>query len=153
MDWLQLTPAAVLPLVGVLLGTLGSLATTHLGTRTTRKQAETQRRAALRIERKEAIRDFLEGAQRVEHLAERRYQTGERDNNEAELLTHRMWYLQKCIELVGGHELRRAALDYAWHLGDAVYKELPTDRDIWEFMTSYREPFLEAARRTLAIPE
>jgi hypothetical protein len=68
-------------------------------------------------------------------------------------LTHRMWYLQKCVELVGTHQLRQASLDYAWRLHEAVYHDLPDGRDIWEFMTECRTPFLAAARQELDIPE
>ncbi|MFF1609550.1 hypothetical protein ACFVYA_17360 [Amycolatopsis sp. NPDC058278] len=151
MNWSAVNPA-ILPLIGVTLGVGGSIAVQYLVTRTTKQQATAKRVADLRWERKEAIREFLDAVQSVERLAECRHMYGNLDDG-PELLTHRMWFLQKCIDIVGTPRLRQAALDYASRLHDAVYGEMPEGQNVWEFMGERRHPFLEAARRELDVPE
>ncbi len=143
----------VLSLVGVLLGTAGTLVAQLLATRASSERERIARLAELQAERKEAIREFLAHAQLVEHLAERRFQHGEFDPVEAEPLTHQMWFLQRCIELVGSPELRKAAENYVLRLHDVVYRELPRGRDVWDHMAERREPFLDAARKELGVAD
>ncbi|MFD0059217.1 hypothetical protein ACFVHR_36460 [Streptomyces sp. NPDC127168] len=144
---------AVLPLFGVLLGAGGSFGVQFLVTRASRAQARLERLASLRSERKESVREFLEAAQLVEHLAERRFRNGDLDRAEAESATHRMWYLQKCIDLVCSPVLREATESYAWRMDEAVYRELPAEGDVWERLKELRDPFLEAARVELGVSD
>ncbi|MFI7345286.1 hypothetical protein ACIBSR_03280 [Streptomyces sp. NPDC049936] len=144
---------ALLPLFGVLLGAGGSFAVQFLVTRASRAQARMERLASLRAERKEAVREFLEAAQLVEHLAERRFRNEDLDWTEAASATHRMWYLQKCIDLVCSPVLREATESYAWRMDEAVYRELPAGGDIWERLKELRDPFLEAARVELGVSD
>lgn len=142
---------AVLPLIGVALGAGGSFAVQFLVTRASREQARLDRLASLRAERKDAIREFLENAQSVERAAERRFLHDDVDHADVVPLTHRMWCLQKCIDLVGSPELRKAASGYAWRLHDVMYKEQPESPDVWERIRELRDPFLEAARVELGV--
>ncbi|GLY37523.1 hypothetical protein Amsp01_035470 [Amycolatopsis sp. NBRC 101858] len=147
MNW-----AVILPLVGVLIGATASFAAQYLATRTTQRQEKIRRVAEIRAERKEVIFNFLEGMQLVERVAEHRFEHGGH-GEVPQPATHRMWYLQKCIELVGTQQLIHASVEYAQRLHDAVYGSLPAGVNVWEFMAERRFPFLEAARRELDIPD
>jgi hypothetical protein len=151
MDWVTVS-STIFPLVGVVIGASGSIVAQYLATRVTKQQDGAKRVADLRRERKEAVRDFLDTTQAVERAAEHRFIHGDHGESPGPL-THRMWYSQKCIEIVGTPQLRQATLDYAWRLSEAIYKEVPDDMNVWDFITDRRDPFLEAARRELDIPD
>jgi hypothetical protein len=142
--------AGVLSLAGVAIGAAGSFGVQWFTSRTTAAQARAKRLADLREERKAAILQFLDTAQVVERLAERRYAHEQLVDPESS--THLMWFLQKALELVATETLRHAARDYAWRLNEAVYKELPVDKDIWAFLAEQREPIMSAARVELDVP-
>jgi hypothetical protein len=151
MSWSSVG-TAVLPLVGVALGTGGSFIGQYLGTRTTRDKARADRYAALRAERKEAIREFLEAAQQVERLAAARQQTGDQPQD-SEAVSDRLWFLQKCVDLLGTAQLRDAAYRYTERLSRALWDGCPADTSVWEYIGERRHPFLQAAREELDVPE
>lgn len=103
----------VLPLLGVLLGTCGTLLGQYLATRADSKRLEYDRLAALRAERKAAILSFLDAAQRIELILDRqpvfKDQPGE---NTAQENLHELWLAKKNIELVCSPELAQHAQDY-----------------------------------------
>ncbi|MFI1400934.1 hypothetical protein [Streptomyces sp. NPDC020681] len=150
--------AVIAPLAGVVLGAAGSLGAQFLWTRTTTAQAQAERAAALRAERKDAIRDFLDAAQTVERIAHHRFSNGQHDDD-AGSATHRLWFLQKCTDIVGSPELRVATLEYAKRLSDAVWKHRPVDAQksaddqLRDYIAPHRDRFLRAARHELSIPE
>jgi hypothetical protein len=95
---------ASLSLAGVALGAGGTLLGQYLTTRVTRAEAQATREAALRAERKAAIVEFLAAAQHIEHLCEKLWIARlPRNAEETALPTHRMWLLQKTIDLVAAN--------------------------------------------------
>lgn len=142
----------VVPLLGVVLGAAGALLGTYLSTRVTKQQADDAKAAAVRAEHKAAIEAFLEIAQSVEQAAERRFQEGSLPQDVGSR-THQMWFRQKCIELVCSASLNEKTLGYAWRMHHACYRELPANVDVWDFLRERRDPFLEAARQVLGIPQ
>jgi hypothetical protein len=151
MNWSVIGPA-VFSLVGVGLGTMGSIFVQYIGTRTSKEQVRAERYGALRAERKEAIREFLEAAQQVEQIAERRFQHGERPADHL-IHTHRMKYLRQCIGLVGTPHLQSATNEYARRLLAATYEDLPEGANFWKYIRELKDPFMDAARRELDIPD
>lgn len=151
------TVAVIAPLVGVVIGSAGSLGAQYLWARASKAHARAERQAALRTERKEAVREFLDCAQEVERIAHHNF-SGKRDSDAGSTM-HDLWYLQKCIDIVGSPELRRATYEYAQRLADAVWKEMPTDTQtpadvrLQRFIGDHRDRFLRAARHELDIPE
>ncbi|QXJ25834.1 hypothetical protein AGRA3207_007395 [Actinomadura graeca] len=144
MNWSVVGPA-VFSLIGVTLGTSGTLIGQYLTTRTTKAQALAERRTALRAERKTAILEFMETAKQVERFIEQRVHSGERPEGSVEL-TNRMWFLQQCVDLVSTAPVRNTVTDYAEGLHSLLYQELPTERHVWALMSEKRQPFVDSAR-------
>jgi hypothetical protein len=67
MSWSSVSPT-VLPLVGVLLGTSGTLVGQRLSSRAEMRRDAVARAAAQRAERKEAFVSYLGAAERIEQL-------------------------------------------------------------------------------------
>ncbi|MCA6091048.1 hypothetical protein LE181_02535 [Streptomyces sp. SCA3-4] len=137
----------VLALVGVLLGTLGTLVGQHLATRF-EVQRDQQRRADARYhERKDAILGFLAAAQRVELVLDRRnLGLPTTDAPEDEQL-HDLWLAKKSVELTCSHETAQSAHNYTEALHQymrdaATNSQSPAKRDS-------RYAFMEAARSEL----
>jgi hypothetical protein len=139
----------IFTVIGVGLGSAVALANQLITTGATGRQARRDRLASIRQERKEAILKLLEIAQQVERLAEDRY--FRRPVKNPEESTHRMWVLQKSLDLVATAPLHHAALNYAIRLNAAVYDPLPMGTKIWDFLEEERTPFLEAARQALDV--
>ena len=108
--------------------------------------------AALRAERKDAVREFLDAAQLVERIAQHRFNGDPVDSNAA-VATHQLWFLQKCIDIVGSPELRGATYEYASRLNAAVWDERPANVKYGEYVNNHRDQFLRAARKELDVPE
>ncbi|MFI6458693.1 hypothetical protein ACIBF6_45005 [Streptosporangium amethystogenes] len=103
----------VLPLLGVLLGTCGTLLGQYLATRVDSKRLEHDRLAAMRAERKAAILSFLDAAQRVELILDKQPVFNDRsDDNAAQEELHKLWLAKKTVELVCSPELAQCAQDY-----------------------------------------
>ncbi|MFI1400349.1 hypothetical protein [Streptomyces sp. NPDC020681] len=140
--------------------TLNCVEPQFLWTRTTTAQAQAQaeRAAALRAERKDAIRDFFDAAQTVERIAHHRFSNGQHDDDAGSAM-HRLWFLQKCTDIVGSPELRGATLEYAERLSKAVWTQRPVDAQesaddrLRDYIGAHRDRFLQAARHELSIPE
>ena len=62
MNWSSLAPA-IFSLLGVAVGTAGSLLGVYFSTRTAKEQAKAQQAAELRLERKEIILEHLKEAE------------------------------------------------------------------------------------------
>jgi hypothetical protein len=148
-DWLS----TLLPLVGVALGASGAFAGQYLATRETKHQARLDAEHAIRDERKQAIKDFLRISQKVERVAEHRWQNDNTFVEGSPDLTHEMWYRQKCIDLVVSEPVREAARKYAWYMSEATYGRVPEGMSVWGYLTEAREPFLAAARSELGISD
>jgi hypothetical protein len=141
--------ATVLPLVGVALGTVGTLTGQYLATRGESRRHADQRAAAARAERKETIIGFLDAAQRVEQVVDDR--THGRSTADAALddRLHALWLAKKLLELVCSFGLASVAHKYTSTLHTLAWSS-STDKASAS-QKEYRAEFMEAARRELGI--
>jgi hypothetical protein len=121
MDWATLGPA-VFSLVGVALGTIGSLLGVFYAQRTAREQARLQHLTAMRNERKEVLLDylgavedswvFLDGLWGRQPLVSKSGEpiSGEAVEREAARRNHDVWYQQQKLNLIASDPVRGAAL-------------------------------------------
>ncbi|MEU8511635.1 hypothetical protein AB0C76_08625 [Kitasatospora sp. NPDC048722] len=140
------TSSTVLALIGVLLGTTGTLVGQHLTTRAEARRDRQHRTDAERAERKEAILSFLAAAQQVELVLDRRSLGMPASEDPEDRKLHDLWLAKKAVELVCSHTASRAAHEYTTalheHLRNTVSPERPTKRDC-------RHAFVESARAEL----
>ncbi|GAA1100609.1 hypothetical protein GCM10009577_23410 [Streptomyces javensis] len=131
-------------MIGVLLGTVGTLVGQHLATRVEEQRDQRQRADAERSERKEAILGFLAAAQRVELILDRRKLGLAAPEDPEDEKLHDLWLAKKAVELVCSHEAAQAAHDYTDALHVCMRNTVVTGQS-----TSKRErryAFMEAAR-------
>jgi hypothetical protein len=158
MDWASLTPA-IFSLVGVAIGTLGSLTVGYFTTRTTREQARMQRDAALRSERKDAILEYLSIVQDCQnHLVLCTVESAEPppgwdQKREWSRLDDRLWFHCKKLLLMAQREpLRIAATALAEAVDSAMKNKVPEGIHWWDYVDPFEERFLDSAREDLGIP-
>ncbi|MBB2748362.1 UNVERIFIED_ORG: hypothetical protein FHR35_008255 [Microbispora rosea subsp. rosea] len=112
MDWKTMSPT-LLPLLGVLLGTCGTLLGQYLGTRMDSKRLAYEKRIAEHAERKSAILSFLEAAQRVEMILDRQVECGVSTvSSDTEEALHQLWLAKKSVELFCLPSLAQNAHNY-----------------------------------------
>ncbi|MEU0843202.1 hypothetical protein ABZ370_27490 [Streptomyces sp. NPDC005962] len=137
----------VLALIGVLLGTAGTLIGQHLANRVEVQRGHRHRADVARAERKEAISGFLKAVQRVELVLDRRkLGMPTLDDPEDEKL-HELWLAKKAVELVCSTEVSQAAHDYTTLLHTLM--RTPDDRGRSPVKRERREVFMEVAREEL----
>ncbi|MFG2484971.1 hypothetical protein ACGFSI_19715 [Streptomyces virginiae] len=134
----------VLALVGVLLGTMGTLVGQHLATRVEVRRDQQRQGETERAERKEAILEFLAAAQGVELVLDRRSLGLPAADEPEDKILHALWLAKKAVELVCSHEVAQAAHDYTEALhqiirGVVANGQASTQRE-------RRHAFMEAAR-------
>ncbi|MER7468228.1 hypothetical protein [Streptomyces sp. NPDC097981] len=134
----------VLTLLGVLLGTMGTLVGQHLATRVEIRRDLQRRVETERAECKEAILIFLAAAQKVELVLDRRSLGLPTADEPEDQLLHALWLAEKAVELVCSHEVAQAARGYTEALHQIVRDvaangQVPTKREC-------RLAFVEAAR-------
>jgi len=140
----------VLPLVGVALGTLGTLTGQYLATRGAAHRHAEERAAAVRAERKAAIVGFLDKAQLVEQLLDARDRGRAEPEAEAERRMHEVWLAKKLVELACGNDLASIAHRYTSILQQRVWKPSEGQSAV---QRDRRADFMEAARRELGVQE
>ncbi|MEU5639637.1 hypothetical protein [Streptomyces milbemycinicus] len=142
------TGSTVLALIGVFLGTTGTLVGQHLATRVEVRRDQQQRADAGRTECKEAISGFLAAAQRVELVLDRRKLGLPAPEDPEDEKLHDLWLAKKAVELTCSHEAAQAAHDYTKalhaHMRDATATGGPPVK------RERRHAFMEAAREELA---
>jgi hypothetical protein len=148
-DWVT----AVIPLAGVALGVVGTIAVQYSSTRETSRQAKAAAAAATRAERMKAVLAFLKVCQKVERYAQENASSNEPHVNET---TDEMWYRHKWVELVSGSPdslVSLAAFKFADRLNDAVYErqKKPANQTVYDFINEKRQPFMDAAAAELRI--
>ncbi|MEU7988399.1 hypothetical protein AB0B56_26380 [Streptosporangium canum] len=149
MNWETLS-TTVLPLLGVLLGTGGTLLGQHLATRVDRRRLEHDQLVAMRAERKAAILSFLDAAQRVEMVLDERTES-KKSPSEAGVQEgiHQLWLAKKSVELVCSPELAQNAHDYTYALHASLKSpDLVTDP---RAKRQARHLVMESARQDLGI--
>lgn len=149
MNWETLS-TTVLPLLGVLLGTGGTLLGQHLATRVDRRRLEHDQLVAVRAERKAAILSFLDAAQRIEMALDERTES---KNSPSEVGVqeniHQLWLAKKSVELVCSPELAQSAHDYTYALHVSLKSpDLVTDPSA---KRQARHLVMESARQDLGI--
>lgn len=140
--------STVLALVGVLLGTAGTLMGQHLAARVEIRRDQQQRADAERNERKEAILSFLAAAQRTELILDRRDRGLPAPDDPEDEKLHDLWLAKKAFELVCSHETDQAAHDYT----DALHRHMrsaPSQSARSPAKRERRYAFMEAARDAL----
>jgi len=140
--------ATILPLVGVALGTAGTLTGQYLATRGEARRHTDQRAAETRAERKEAIVGFLDAVQRVEQVVDDRMH-GRSPTAAVDDLLHSLWLSKKLLELVCSFDLASAAHRYTSTLHDLA--QSPSIAGPSAAQKECRAEFMEAARRELGI--
>lgn len=140
--------AAILPLVGVALGTAGTLTGQYLATRGESRRHADQRAAAARAERKEAIVAFLDAVQRVEQVVDDRMHRVPPDDASVHDLLHALWLSKKLLELVCSFGLASVAHKYTSTLHSLASS---TAGGSPARQKEYRAEFMEAARNELGI--
>ncbi|WP_055549121.1 hypothetical protein [Streptomyces sp. NBRC 110028] len=139
------TVGTVLALIGVLLGTTGTLIGQQLANRVEVQRDQRQRADAARAERKEAISGYLKAVQRVELILDRRkLGMPTLDDPEDEKL-HDLWLAKKAVELVCSARAAQAAHDYT----TALHTLMRSEQGRSPVKRERREAFMEAAREEL----
>ncbi|MFG2043335.1 hypothetical protein [Dactylosporangium sp. NPDC048998] len=139
--------AVILPLVGVVLGTAGTLTGQYLATRNERRRHDAQLAAAARAERKQAITEFLSAAQRVELQIDNAHHRGiAADPHALDQLLHELWLSKKLLELVCGRPTASAA-----HAFTTTLENMSRGgrTDLGPRQRSTRAVFMESARAEL----
>lgn len=144
--------ATVLPLVGVALGSVGTLTGQYLATRGESRRHEDLRAAEVRSERKAAIVTFLDAVQRIEMVVDARSHgqapaAGAVDPHD---LLRALWLAKKLLELVCSAGLVSAAHQYTSTLDSLVWS-LP-EAGLSTTQKAYRGEFMDAARGELDRP-
>lgn len=154
MSWTAVS-ATVLPLVGVALGTAGTLFGLRYATQAELQRDSLQRAEAKRVERKEAIIGYLSAAERIEQLrGGTTHDGGPSEGTDVGELTHALWLAKKFIELVCSAQLAQAAQDYTRELDRCTWALASKNWTGASRALSAREhelrvEFMEAARREL----
>lgn len=162
MDWTSLGPAVV-ALLGVALGTIGSLLGVYYAQRTAQEQARLQHSAAMRTERRDiyleylrAVEDswsFLDGLWGHQALISANGEplAGQAIDREAAIRNHEVWYFQQKLALVASDNVRNAALELTKKLYEATFHRERISEGLWRYINPTQEAFLTAARDDLEL--
>lgn len=162
MDWNSLGPA-VFSLLGVALGTVGSLLGVYYAQRTAREQARLQHSAAMRIERRDIYLEYLRAVENswsfLDGLWGRQPLTSadgvplkaDEVNREAAIRNHEVWYYQQKLALVASDEARNAALDLTSKMYEATFHRERVTESLWRYLDPTQQAFLAAAREDLGL--
>jgi hypothetical protein len=163
MDWSALTPA-IFSLLGVALGTVGSLVAVFYAQKSARQQIEMRRESALRSERKEVILEylratqdswsFLDGMEGKHPLTSRSGKPleGAAIGREAAQRSHDLWHQQTKLSLVATEEATgQRALMLTEAFMTALFQRKLIGGDLLKYLEPLQEDFLEAARSELGL--
>ncbi|MFE6775101.1 hypothetical protein [Streptomyces sp. NPDC057702] len=142
-----MTGGTVLALIGVLLGTAGTLVGQYLATRVDLQRDRRHRAENERAERKEAMLEFLAAAQRVELILDRR-KLGLPASDSADEKLHDLWLAKKAVELTCARETAQAAHAYTTVLHTHIRNSASSEQSRGKRDSRYA--FMEAARAALA---
>ncbi|WP_432039925.1 hypothetical protein [Streptomyces cucumeris] len=142
-----ITGGTVLALLGVFLGTVGTLIGQHLTTRVEVQRDHRQRADTERAERKDAILGFLTAAQRVELILDRRKLGLPSPDDPDDEKLHDLWLAQKSVELVCSWEVARLAHEFTTVLHTLIRTSPSDGRGAGK--RERRHAFMEAARGEL----
>jgi hypothetical protein len=134
---------SVLPLVGVAIGSVATLAVQQNSAREARRQSAADARLSLRAEIKTAITAYLEAAQ---HLQTQLYASEHgRDVPDIPLMAEDVWLAHAQVDILCSEQLRVPLLQYAEALNEVARHE---DRypDWWAFVIPFKGAFMNAVR-------
>jgi hypothetical protein len=162
MDWTTLGPA-VFSLLGVALGTTGSLLGVYYAQRTAREQARLQHTAAMRTERRDIYLEYLTAVENswsfLDGLWGRQPLTSvdgrplaeDQVDREAAIRNHEVWYHQQKLALVAPDHVKHAALKLTQGLYNATFHRERVTEGLWRYLDPIQEAFLQAARDDLDV--
>jgi len=148
---------AVFSLIGVALGTAGSIIVGYFSTRAAREQAKIQRETTLRAERKEVILEHLRVIQECQHYLVlcipdyARAPEGWDRQREWNRLDNQLWLSYKKFMLVAGRSLRARGVEFTDAVDNALKGRVPDGVTFWDYLDPFEERFLEAARTELGV--
>lgn len=132
---------ALFSLLGVALGSVGTLVGQYLTSRTSLRQLDLQQVAVLRAERKEAIMQFLSVVREVERLG----------SDMTDRLENDLWLAQQAVDLVCSEPVRGATYRLARHVVDTAQNG-PSDLAPGQPAPDQMIEFMDAAYRELVPP-
>jgi hypothetical protein len=146
--WSALLPA-LLSLVGVGLGTVGTLVGQYLSSRVSTRQHDAQQWAAHRAELKASIMRFVSLVQQVTPPGRPDGRAGTPAQSPSERLVNELWLAQHELDLVAvSEELRGATYRYAQRLTTVAARESHQERGD-DLLREAQIEFMDAARRDL----
>ena len=160
MDWSTLAPA-IFSLLGVALGTAGSVLATYYAHRSSREQQRRQIETALREERKEIILGYLLEVERcwrfLDGLWGRRPLVSVNGEplpkdliaQEAAQRSHEVWYHQQKLTLVTKPAIHELGYKLAQKIHQAIYDADSITVGLWEHLHPTQDEFLAAANADL----
>jgi hypothetical protein len=166
MNWNSLGPA-VFSLLGVALGTIGSLMGVYYAQRTAREQARLEHSAAMRIERRDIYLEYLStvekswsfldglwGRQPITSADGVPLKDDDAVEREAAIRNHEVWYYQQKLALVASDKARNAALELSTKLYEATFhreRVAQEAQSLWRYLDPTQEAFLASARKDLGL--
>ena len=160
MDWSTLTPA-IFSLIGVALGTVGSVLATYYAHRSSQEQQRFQAKTALREERKEIILEYLLAVEHCWRFLDGLW--GRRPlvavdgkplpknlvQQEAAHRSHEIWYQQQKLTLVTDPPIPELGLKLTQKIHQAIYDADSITVSLWQHLNPAQDEFLAAANADL----
>lgn len=146
MGWASVSDT-VLPLIGVALGTTGTLLGQLLATRVEARRELSKIAEGKRQERKAAIIDFLAAAQHAERIELKIITSEVVDDDQILDAIRDLWLAKKVIELTCSPEVAQTAHDYAWEINKNIHAQSLEVTPHSE--RERRIAFIETARRQM----
>jgi hypothetical protein len=162
MIWTTLAPA-VFSLLGVALGTTGSLLGVYYAQRTAREQARLQHTATMRNERRDIYLEYLTAVENswsfLDGLWGRQPLTSvdgqplaeDQVDREAAIRNHEVWYHQQKLALAAPEHVKAAALKLTQAMYEATFHRERVTPGLWRFLDPIQEAFLRVAREDLEL--
>jgi hypothetical protein len=142
MTWL----AVLGTLLGTIIGAAATLFAQQIAAREADKREQLQRRAALRLERKNQIDAFLDAAQEAERIA------SNRDHLNYDAITrasNNIWVNHKRLALICSDDLAGPLGEFADALNITLWDGAPEGVSVWKHVADSTWRFRDAARREI----
>jgi hypothetical protein len=160
MDWSTLAPA-VFSLLGVALGTAGSVLAAYYAHRSSREQQRRQIRTSLREERKQMILEFLLEVERCWRFLEGYWERAplvsvkgeplpkELIELEAAQRSNELWYQQRKLALVTEQPIPQLGLELTEKIWQAIHRADRIKVSLYQHLNPAHEEFIAAANKYL----
>jgi len=160
MDWSTLAPA-IFSLLGVALGTAGSVLAAYYAHRSSREQQRRQIKTSLREERKQIILEYLLEVERCWRFLEGFWGRAplisvkgeplpkELTTLEAAQRSHEIWYQQQKLALITEQPIPQLGLKLTEKIWQAIYRADSITVGLYQHLHPAQEEFLAAANKYL----